>query len=104
MIIINGERWMARLVSPSHPALMSPNGPALGCCDDITKTIYISNSVHPSQVKKVLCHELVHAAMYSYNVDINDYEEEIVADLIATYGDEIIALSNIVYHNKFKWK
>lgn len=102
MIVINGERWLARLVPPSHPILMSPTGPALGCCDDYSKTIFISNAVPKYKMKKVLCHELVHAAMYSYNIDISDYEEEIVADLIATYGDEIITLSNIVYHNKFK--
>jgi len=47
-------------------------------------------------MRKVLCHELTHAAMYSYNVDIPDPEEEVLADLVASYGDEIISLTNMV--------
>jgi hypothetical protein len=97
MIIINGERWMARLVSPSHPALMSPNGPALGCCDDITKTIYISNSIHPSQTKKVLCHELVHAAMFAYDVVLTYEEEELIAEIMSIFGEEIIDLTDVLF-------
>lgn len=98
MIVINGERWRVRLVPPSHPMLVYKQGsPAIGCCDDITKTIYISNILTKSRMKKVLCHEIVHAAMYSYDVDISDPIEEIVADLIATYGDEIISLTHMTF-------
>lgn len=104
MIKINGEVWRVFLVSPSHPLLVTPEGTlALGVCDDIARGIYISNALPRKQIRKVLCHELVHAAMYSYNVDISDETEEIVADLIATYGDEIIRLTNLVY-NKYKNK
>lgn len=37
-------------------------------------------------LKKILCHEITHAAMFSYNVDLSIEQEELVADLIATYG------------------
>jgi len=37
-------------------------------------------------IKKVLCHELTHAAMFSYNVELTLDQEELFADLIATYG------------------
>jgi hypothetical protein len=37
-------------------------------------------------MKKVLCHELTHAAMFSYNVDLNYQQGELIADLVATYG------------------
>lgn len=104
MIKINGEIWRVRLVPPYHPGLASPNGPALGCCNDITKTIYLNNTLTPSQLEKVLCHEITHAAMYSYDVDISDRTEEIVADLISTYGNEIISLSNMFYNRNFKFK
>ena len=40
-------------------------------------------------MRKVLCHELTHAAMFSYNVDLDYWTEELVADLIATYGEQI---------------
>ena len=98
MININGETWRVLLVSPNHPALKNPTGLfALGCCDDITKTIYISDDLKPKYLKKVLCHELVHACMYSYNVNLNYEQEELVADLIATYGQEIIHMTNSIF-------
>lgn len=99
MIIINGERWRVRLVPPSDPSLIFPSGKALGCCSDITKTIYINNTLSPSLLKKVLLHEITHAVLYSYNISIPNYEEEIIADLIATYGNEIVLLSNQIYDN-----
>ena len=48
-------------------------------------------------LKKVLCHEIVHAAMFSYNVDLILEQEELVADLIATYGEEIIDITNQMF-------
>jgi hypothetical protein len=45
-------------------------------------------------VKKVLTHEITHAAMFSYNVDLTYRQEELVAMLIDTYGHEIINLTN----------
>ena len=70
---------------------------AIGACDDYTKTIYINNTLSGKMLKKVLCHELTHAAMFSYNVELNHDQEEILADIIATYGEEIIAMTNIIF-------
>ena len=69
----------------------------LGSCDDIVKSIYISEGLSKKKFKKVLCHELTHAAMYSYNVDLTYEQEELLADLIATYGQEIINETNIIF-------
>ena len=104
MIKINGELWRVRLVPPQHPALYRNGNPALGCCDDIVKTIFISNILTQREMKKVLCHEIVHAAMYSYDVPITDYVEEIVADLIATYGNEIMSLTHMTYDKMLGYK
>ena len=41
-------------------------------------------------IKKVLCHEMVHAVMYRYDVDMSDYVEEIVADIIFNVEPERI--------------
>lgn len=98
MIMINGERWRVRRVPPSYPVLVHKKGaPAIGCCDDITKTIYISQVLTPSQTRQVLCHEIVHAYMYSYNIMIDDYTEEIVASILDTYGEDIFAHTSLVY-------
>lgn len=98
MININGETWRILLVSPNHPALWKEDGSyTIGCCDDLVKTIYIREGLNDYYLKKVLCHELVHAYMYSYNVYLNDYQKEIIADLIATYGQEIMDITNMIF-------
>lgn len=104
MIKINGELWRVRIVPPQHPALYRNGNPAFGCCDDIVKTIFISNILTQREMKKVLCHEMVHVAMYSYDVPITDYVEEIVADLIATYGNEIMSLTHMTYDKMLGYK
>lgn len=98
MVNINGENWRIMIVSSNHPAIQRPDGSyALGCCDDDAKKIYIIEGLADFYFKKVLCHELVHACMYSYNIDLNDYQEEILADLIATYGQEIMLITNSIF-------
>lgn len=98
MININGENWKILIVSSNHPAVQRPDGTyTLGCCDDLLKTIFVVENLTDYYFKKVLCHELVHACMYSYNVELNDYQEEVLADLIATYGQEIIFITNSMF-------
>ena len=98
MININGEEWRVILVSPFHPALQrSDQGYSLGVCDDTLKTIYINNELSQEYIEKVLCHELTHAAMFSYNIDLTIEQEEVLADLIATYGQEIIGMTNVIF-------
>ena len=71
---------------------------SVGACDDASKTIYLNGNLRGDFLKKVLCHELTHAAMFSYGVDLTLEQEEIVADLIATYGEEIIQMTNQLFH------
>ena len=98
MFVINGDYWRIALVSANHPTLIRSDGSAtIGCCDDIDKTIYIFKGLNREMFKKVLCHELTHAAMFSYGIDMDIWQEEIVADLIATYGQEIIDITNELF-------
>lgn len=102
MFIINGEAWNVVLVSPNHPALQRSDGSyTLGMCYDDNKTIYMNIELQdaPLLFKKVLCHEITHAAMFSYNVDLDYSQEELVADLISTYGDEIIEVTNRIFYH-----
>lgn len=58
-------------VSANHPKLLRVDGnSALGSCDDITKCIYIKENMSRQKTYKVLCHELTHAVMFSYNVEL----------------------------------
>lgn len=99
MLNINGEEWRIVLTSPFHPALVMSDGRlTIGACDDNTKTIYISYELNNKMMKKVLCHEITHAAMFSYNVELDIPQEEILADLVATYGQEIVFTTNKIFH------
>lgn len=102
MFIINGEAWKVVLVSPNHPALQRSDGSyALGMCYDDNKIIYMNIELQdaPLLFKKVLCHEITHAAMFSYNVNLDYSQEELIADLISTYGDEIIEVTNRIFYH-----
>jgi hypothetical protein len=98
MFNINGVDWKIKIVSSNHPNLKRRNGSvALGSCDNNTNIIYISESVPDYKLKKVLCHEITHAAMFSYDIIITLEQEELLADLIATYGEEIIFITNKIF-------
>lgn len=98
MFFINNIAWKISLVNPDFPLLRRLNGQySIGSCDNLTRTIYINNLLQGKLFKKVLCHEITHAAMFSYNVDLTLQQEELVADLISTYGDEIIYITNKIF-------
>lgn len=99
MLNINGQNWRIFIVSPVHPALYRSDGSlTLGACDNDTKAIYLSENLSQTKLKKVLCHEITHAAMFSYNIKLSIDQEELVADLIATYGQEIITKTNKIFN------
>lgn len=98
MFTINGEEWAIHLVSPNHPKLYREDGTlTIGACDDDIKTIYVNDMLNEQLMRKVICHEITHAAMFSYNILLTLDQEELLADLIATYGDEIISITNRVF-------
>ncbi len=98
MFTINGEYWRVLFVSPNHISLLKPNMEfAIGACDDYSKTIYLSGDLRGDQLKRVLCHEITHAAMFSYNVSLSLAQEELIAELMATFGEEIIDITNILF-------
>lgn len=98
MFNINGVEWWILAVPPFDGTLYRSDGSlSVAACDNATKTIYINNTLDGDFLRKVLCHEIVHAAMFSYNVIVSIEQEELLADLIATYGDEIIFITNKVF-------
>lgn len=98
MFKINGEDWKILLVSSNHPSLMRSDGSfTIGACDNNQKCIYIAEGLSSEYCKKVLCHELTHACMFSYDIDLCVQQEELLADLVATYGQEIIKMTNVIF-------
>lgn len=98
MFYINGIQWKLAFVNADFPLLRRLNGEyTIGACDNLTRTIYINHSLNESLFKKVLCHEITHAAMFSYNVDLSVEQQQLIADLISTYGEEIIYITNKIF-------
>lgn len=105
MFIINGEQWKVVFVDPRHPALLKPNGDfAIGACDDFSKTIFLSNNLSGDFLKRVLCHEITHAIMFSYNITMPLQQEELFAELMAAFGEEIVNITNILFSYILKRK
>ena len=99
MFLINNVYWKLAFVAPHFPLLQRSNGEfTIGACDNLTRTIYINELLQGDLLKKVLCHEIVHAAMFSYNVDLTIEQEQLIADLISTYGEEIIYITNKIFN------
>jgi hypothetical protein len=98
MFTINHEVWIVKFMQPYDEIFRMDNGEfTIGVCDDNTKTIYISNLLKGEKLKQVLCHEIVHAAMFSYNVELEYEQEELLANLIAIYGKEIVQITDNIF-------
>ena len=98
MYNINGITWYMIRVRSDSPMLMRSDGSiTVGMCDRETQTIYISDALHGRFLRKVLLHEICHSAMFSYGIDMSVDQEELFCDLLSTYGDEIIAITDSVF-------
>ena len=98
MYKINGiTGYMIRVRSDSPMLMRSDGSITVGMCDRETQTIYISDALHGRFLRKVLLHEICHSAMFSYGIDMSVDQEELFCDLLATYGDEIIAITDSVF-------
>ena len=98
MYKINGITWyMIRVRSDSPMLMRSDDSITVGMCDRETQTIYVSDALHGRFLRKVLLHEICHSAMFSYGIDMSVDQEELFCDLLSTYGDEIIAITDSVF-------
>ncbi len=98
MFNINGDDWKIILASANHPMFIRSDGSlTIGACDNNTKSIYINENLDSELMKKVLCHEITHACIFSYGIELDLMQEELLADLMATYGQEIICIANKIF-------
>jgi hypothetical protein len=95
MFKCNEKTWHIAFVEPySHMLMRSDGSKTVGVTDNNTKTVYLSNLLSGKFLDKVLCHELVHVASFSYDCHIDIDTEEIIADFMSLYGREIIYLAD----------
>jgi hypothetical protein len=95
MFNCNDKTWNIAFVEPYNDNLKRSDGSrTVGVTDNNTKTVYLSNLLRGKFLDKVLCHELVHVASFSYDCSIDIETEEIIADFMSLYGREIIYLAD----------
>lgn len=93
MFEINGVKWNIEFVPVTSPFLTRSDGSqSLAVCDGNKCTIYISNRLKWSKLRKVLAHELCHAFSFSYSIHMPMEQEEYLADWVSLYGTDLIYL------------
>lgn len=103
MIQINKDKWNIMFVPFNHNILQRSNNTlSFATCDTSTKTIYINNDLRGKFLKKVLYHEITHAVIFSYNVELTVNQEELFANLFSIYGDEITYITNTIFNTMQK--
>jgi len=92
---INNVEWNILYVNPNSECLMRSDGTiTLGVTDWSKRTVYLSNALSGSLLERVLSHELVHCASFSYDCHIPIDVEEIVADFLSLYGKEVVGIAD----------
>ena len=94
---INNIRWKVKITNKTDANLLnSKNIYTLGVTDRNTHTIYLSNALRGFMQRKVLIHEVCHAICMSYDVYLPIEQEEILCDFVATYGDEVFDIVDML--------
>lgn len=95
MFTVNGHKWGLLFVSPDSDLLRRSDGSlTVGMTDLNTHTVYIVNNVYGDFLRKIFRHELCHVYALEYGIYFPPYYEEVFADALATYGEEILNKSN----------
>lgn len=94
---INSTIWQVQYKNSNSDELRRSDGTiSLGVTDRNTHTIYLSNALRGYIQRKVLIHEVCHAICMSYDVYLPIEQEEILCDFVATYGDEVFSIVDMI--------
>ena len=97
MFEINCIYWNVIYVNPNDDNLKRSDGSiTLGVTDLETKTIYINSRLHGALLQKVLLHEICHAFIFSTGYYFDIATEELICDLVASYGRDMIETLNML--------
>lgn len=96
---INNIKWQIKYIDANNFIFQRKDGSrTVGVCVCDLHTIYIADSLSTDFKRKVLIHEVCHSAMYSYGVYLDDELEEIVCDIVASFGEEIIDIVDRIFY------
>lgn len=104
-INVNGVEWEIKSVPHNSIDLMRHDWViTLGVTDCNLKSVFISDSIRDELLYKVVCHELCHVFIFSYNYYLSEEEEERLAEFISMFGMQILGLTYDIINNLFKTK
>ena len=89
---INNHLWCVVDVPANHPKLRDGFRYVLGCCYTHDKEIYVNRELPQWKYERVVAHEITHAFIYEYGIVLPKEQEEMIANLFAEHGREMIAI------------
>lgn len=96
--IVNNIRWKTVFVPTDSFLLRRSDGSyTIGVTDRNTHCVYLSDILQGSKLRKVFTHETCHVICMSYDIHLPIEQEEFLCDFVATYGDEIFNIVNIMF-------
>lgn len=101
-IRINGITWYIIFTDNPYYLKYYDGSIRLGITDTIKKTIYILDGLSGEILRKVLLHELTHAWIASYDIDLHLQSEEFLCSFIDSFSDDIISQCDYILQSP-KW-
>ena len=94
---LNSIQWQIVWVDNKSSLLSRTDGSmSVGVTDMNTHCIYLAKSLHGAFLRKVIIHELCHCVCMSYNIYMPIEQEEMLCDFVATYGDQVFDIVDIL--------
>ena len=88
---INNLEWCIKLVPTRDSNLVVDNSQCFGSCNYSELTIYLDNSLPYTRMKQTLSHELTHAYLHSYMIEMKQsYNNEDICEFVAMYSQHIL--------------
>lgn len=89
---INNLEWCIKLVPTRDRNLaVSEVSGSYGVCNPTDLTIYLDESMSYTRMKQTLSHELTHAYLISYMLDLKEnYSEDEICEFVALYSQHIL--------------
>lgn len=94
MFRFNNIVWNIYTVGNDNKILYRSDGTrTIGVTDRKSHSIYIARSLRGELLKKVLLHEITHAAVFSYGIYLSLDQEEKLCNFVATFAPDIVSIT-----------